>query len=641
MIRSRPPIDDFFLPFLEIVGDSLGAQAAALWRLADDGQILPVRHLGEDLRARFPTEEAVQAHCKLLERAASGETLLHEAKGADDPLAPAAIYLAPLVVRRECIGVVEAVCQPADREEAEERMERMETAVGLASQYLHEQTRSEQDSPAETAGLDLSLVALRLHQSLSLSETAASASNDGRLILGCDRLSVFVNHGRDVRPVAISGQSQVNRRSALVKKLTQVAQQAIRSEEPLIFTGDPTQLPPEMEEPLAELIDESGLTTLAIIPLMRPEPLVREETEADQRRRNLRPRKPFGCLLAEWKSESGLQERPLGPLKLFSEHAAAALSHADEHRRLYLLRAWKTLGRGIDWFHGRRLAAAVAILAAAFVGAAALMLIPWEHRVVVEGRLAPQDRQVLFAPMDGRVSELQVHSGGEFAAGAPLLRLVNDELEVQLVELRSQLEQSRASIRELQQRARKLVESDGISQTRALLGKEQLQLKGLQQQLIALERREAGLLITAPKKGVVTTFNVELLLRERPVKRGEQLLELMAADSPWQLELDIPAKRVGHVIREMGKRKEPLLVEFVLLTEPTVKHRGKLIHVGERSITMAEKGNVFEAVAQIDGQLTSVRFGADTRAKIYCGKKSLGYVLFGDLIDFLRAKLWI
>jgi hypothetical protein len=27
-------------------------------------------------------------------------------------------------------------------------------------------------------------------------------------------------------------------------------------------------------------------------------------------------------------------------------------------------------------------------------------------------------------------------------------------------------------------------------------------------------------------------------------------------------------------------------------------------------------------------------------AKINCGKKSLGYVLFGDVIEFLQRKLW-
>jgi hypothetical protein len=27
-------------------------------------------------------------------------------------------------------------------------------------------------------------------------------------------------------------------------------------------------------------------------------------------------------------------------------------------------------------------------------------------------------------------------------------------------------------------------------------------------------------------------------------------------------------------------------------------------------------------------------------AKINCGKKALGYVLFGDVIEFFRKKLW-
>ena len=33
--------------------------------------------------------------------------------------------------------------------------------------------------------------------------------------------------------------------------------------------------------------------------------------------------------------------------------------------------------------------------------------------------------------------------------------------------------------------------------------------------------------------------------------------------------------------------------------------------------------------------------GAEVRSKISCGKRSLGYVLFGDVIEFVRQRLWL
>ena len=34
-------------------------------------------------------------------------------------------------------------------------------------------------------------------------------------------------------------------------------------------------------------------------------------------------------------------------------------------------------------------------------------------------------------------------------------------------------------------------------------------------------------------------------------------------------------------------------------------------------------------------------FGAEVIAKIDCGRRSLGYVLFGDVIEFIRKRFWL
>jgi hypothetical protein len=54
-----------------------------------------------------------------------------------------------------------------------------------------------------------------------------------------------------------------------------------------------------------------------------------------------------------------------------------------------------------------------------------------------------------------------------------------------------------------------------------------------------------------------------------------------------------------------------------------------------------EQGTIVEVFAGIDpDELPQRRIGAEVTAKINCGRRSLGYALFGDVIEFLQRKLW-
>ena len=40
------------------------------------------------------------------------------------------------------------------------------------------------------------------------------------------------------------------------------------------------------------------------------------------------------------------------------------------------------------------------------------------------------------------------------------------------------------------------------------------------------------------------------------------------------------------------------------------------------------------------GQSLKRRIGAEVRAKIDCGERSLGYVWFGDVVEFVQRRWW-
>ena len=56
---------------------------------------------------------------------------------------------------------------------------------------------------------------------------------------------------------------------------------------------------------------------------------------------------------------------------------------------------------------------------------------------------------------------------------------------------------------------------------------------------------------------------------------------------------------------------------------------------------LPDRGSVVRVFGAIDGREFEHRIGADVRAKIHCGEKSLGYVLFGDVIEFLYQRFWL
>jgi hypothetical protein len=86
-----------------------------------------------------------------------------------------------------------------------------------------------------------------------------------------------------------------------------------------------------------------------------------------------------------------------------------------------------------------------------------------------------------------------------------------------------------------------------------------------------------------------------------------------------------------------------LSVEFVLATDSEAKFEGKISRVSTRANSSQESGSVVMVFCEFDkNQLPrQPRIGAEVRAKINCGQKSLGYVLFGDVVEFVQKYFWL
>jgi len=117
------------------------------------------------------------------------------------------------------------------------------------------------------------------------------------------------------------------------------------------------------------------------------------------------------------------------------------------------------------------------------------------------------------------------------------------------------------------------------------------------------------------------------------------------AEGPWEVELHMPEDRMGDIARAAKlaeERHEPLSVANILATDPGTTLKGTVKEIA-RSADIIEKdvGNVAVIKVAINKQEIdprNLRAGATVIAKVYCGRRSLGYVWYHDLMGFLSVR---
>jgi hypothetical protein len=128
-------------------------------------------------------------------------------------------------------------------------------------------------------------------------------------------------------------------------------------------------------------------------------------------------------------------------------------------------------------------------------------------------------------------------------------------------------------------------------------------------------------------------------------------MEVADLDGPWQLELLMPEKRMGYILKHLEKLPEgtPLLVEFVPSTAPDTRHYGTVSVIHDRAEVRTEASGAGGAtsamntvaiwVALDDQKSVDLRFGTEVGAKIDCGKRSLGYVIFYEAVVYVQKNI--
>ncbi len=480
-----------------------------------------------------------------------------------------------------------------------------------------------------------------IHRHIDLAPTAYAVANEGRRVIGCDRLSVLATIGRRCRLLATSGASHVERRSGAARQMERLAELVRPIGEPAWYADGQSDALPPIAEALEAHAEESHARHIAVLPLARP---TAGELASASGNHPSRTEPPAFILIAEQfdaRTGSLTQQR----LQEVGELSATALYNALEIHELpfrWLLRPLAEAKRQV----ANHVARSTVIAAAALAVVAALVLLPADFRVEAPGTLEPAVRQEVFAPRSGLVDEVLVAHGSDVAAGQPLARLRDPSLELDLKRVRGEMETVRRQLEAARatKSSREVRDANPVELYRLSASEREFeqQLANLESELKLLDHERKSLVVRSPIAGRVLTWDLATRLTARPVERGEALVTVADLSADWQLELNVADDRIGYVLEAQDQADAPLPVRFRLRSAdaPNVGHVEKIgltADVDPKDGTAArptvEVVVAFDKSKLTDAARRELRPGVSARAEIDCGRSSLGYVWLHDLWD--------
>lgn len=487
-------------------------------------------------------------------------------------------------------------------------------------------------------------VASQLHKSLDVEETAYAIANEGRRVTGCDRLSVLIRYGNKYKVKAVSGQESAHPRANAVKSLQRLVARTVAINEPFWYPEKSQSVPPEIEEPLEEHLDLSMCRSIGVLPLfpasVSDDP-TKEQLPVDDKR------EPIAALVIEHFSDvKEGRGALLQQADVIAEQSGLALGNARQHEDVFLLPLWRWVGGFRKYFRGNRRNKTLGILSLLGFALFLLCVIPYPFRISSEGKLQPTVRRKVFAQLDGTVENVLVTENQLVEADQPLLELRSDGLDMEQRKLQGERLTLQAGIDAMM--ARRLADQRGQQPADpAELQAAAAQESDLRQQLAAVNRQielhasmREKLTVRSPIAGRVITWNLQDVLADRPVGRGQLLLEVVDPTSAWNLELELPDRRIAQVLRAKGASEEPLPVTYILASNPGTRLGGSFRSIEKRTNSSPDAGQYVRVLVDIE-KAEGIEFqpGTKVQAKIDCGKRPMIKVWMNDIWQFVQSRI--
>jgi multidrug efflux pump subunit AcrA (membrane-fusion protein) len=535
------------------------------------------------------------------------------------------LLLGPLKLDQDVVGLVEIFQRSTASVAALRGNRRMLGLVcELASDHLRRrELRELRDERTRSQQLDE--FRERIHGSLDLQTVAYEIANAGSQYINCDRLSVAVRKGRRYDLIAVSGLDTINRRSNVVHCLQLLSSRVAQGGEAVWYDGESSaELAPQVVEALRQYADDAHPRMIGLVPLRPP---------TDEQQRQHTP--PLGVLIVE-QFNSLIDAQARERVEQVGRQSSIALVNALRYRALPTL-PFARRRTNVSGQPTAKLAKSLAAIAGLAL-LASLFFIHTNFDVYADGELQPEQQQHVFAPLDGQVASIAVQHGGHVEANAVLLEMRSPELELESQRVQGEFETTQKRLSSIQSSLLEINAAKERDDTRFnQLAAEQQELQQVQasqqEQLTLLRRQRDQLVVHSPMTGTITTWDLEQLLLNRPVQRGQQMLNVANLEGPWVAELKVPDAQIGHVL-DTKKQSSEMTASFQLATNRGADYKGTLHHIASRTEVADDKRSVVRVTLDVDkNNIPELRPGATVHAKIHCGQKSLAYVWFHEVVE--------
>lgn len=646
--RTEIAPEEFYDALLNRVVAALAAAGGAVWSCSDAGALQLVYQINLRETGLLDNPAGQQQHFRLINQAMRGNegalVAPHSgyAGGSDSDESASAnptdflLVLGPVHNDQGPQGLVE-VFQRAGGRPATQRgyLRFLMQTCELAGDFLRRQ-RLRHLSDKQSLWEQLESFTRLAHEKLEVRQTAYTVANEGRRLIGCDRVSVAIQRGRRCPVEAVSGQDTFDKRSNQVVLLGKLARAVTRTGEDVWYTGDTGDFAPQVERAVDAYVDESHTKAMAILPLTEPQ-------DEEDLREDKAPPKVIGALIVEQMVDSRPPEGFLQRVEVVRGHCASALTNSLEHEGLFLMPVWKALGKVTSFFRGRTLPKTVAVLAAVIALVAIACFVPYDFALKADGKLRPKTRAHVFAALNGKIEDVLVKHDQEVAAGQLLIQqesvdLQNDiaDTEGELRKVRNQREATELDVGDNRREYDQRVQEQSV----ALVGFN-AQEEALLRRLELLKAKQKDLELYSPIAGRVITWDPVEQLKGRTVSPGEKVLSIADPAGDWELEIYMPESKMRHVQEAWHKLGDDLRVTFILATHPSNRLEGRVTDVDRVAEVRGESGNtVLVRVAFDQDKLREViaqpKVNAGVTAKIHCGERPVGYVMFHSLFDTFK-----
>ena len=546
--KSGATAEEFYPELLSRIITALAAAGGAIWLLDEDRQLNLQYQINAEPSILDDDSEDAARHTRLIQRVANtGQSLLvppysgtTDGEGEGNPTG-FLLCLGALQHDGHNDGLIEIFQRPGTAPDTQRGYLRfLQQMCELAAEWLRSQ-KLRTLGDRQTLWQQADSFARATHESLDLKETAYIVANEGRRLIGCDRVSVAIKKSRKCKVQAISGQDTIENRSNIVTALNNLATRVVAAGEPLWHDGATEDLPPQIEEALEDYVDQSYGRNIAVLPLREPERRLGVDNDSGAAgeidRDNAHRGEVIGALIVE-QIESDIPEDVFrARCDLVYEHGTRAIANARAHSNLFLMPLWRALGRATWVLRARTLPKTIGVIALLLTVVFGLTFIKKDFNLEAEGTLVPSEKREIFAPIDGEVIAVNFDHDDSVKQNDVLIELRNRDIEIQIADIEGQIQTNLAEQAKVQGQLsrRQLLKPSELRSLQA--EKNELQAKDmvLQRKLQLQNDRKAELMIRSPIQGTVVSWDVEKNLRLRPIMTGQVLMEVADLEQIWCL----------------------------------------------------------------------------------------------------------